>query len=341
LNKNFKLKLSPIDERDYLYKNIVKTESLPESYDRTAECSPVRDQGDYGFCYAFAGEGMKEEQEWKEWPDLKPILSPLFLAKCCKAIDGIPDEEGSYLRIVMKVLQDTGICLESNYPYSGYNGNLQFPETSDELYTEASKYKINSYAQCTSLEEVKSAIVNKGIVLGGVLVCTNFLTPENGFVNYPEGTILGYHAIDLVGYDDNLSYIYKNGKTRTGFLKCKNSWSEEYGLDGYFYIPYDYFYGKSDTVTYFPEVWSSIDIVENIPEPVKEYWRVQVGNFAVQNNAINLKNKIINMGISAIIKEKNGFYKVQVGVYIIRENAYKKLDYMKLLGFNDAFIVYC
>ena len=220
----FNLQKSPIDERDFLYKNIVKIESLPEKFDRTNECSPVRDQGEFGFCYAFTGEGVKEHQEWQEWPNLKPIFSPLFLARECKAIDGVPETEGSYLRVVCKVLSEKGICYETNYPYSMYKGNLQFPEIPQSLYDEANKYKIKSYAQCLSLQEVKSAIVNQGLVMGGILVTSNFLTPENGFIDCPEGIILGNHAIRIVGYDDNLSHTYANGKTRTGFLKCANSW---------------------------------------------------------------------------------------------------------------------
>jgi len=337
----FNLQKSPIDERDFLYKNIVKIESLPESFDLTVECSPVRDQGDYGFCYAFAGEGVKEYQEWQEWKDLRPIFSPLFLAKHCKDIDGVPNEEGSYLRVVYKVLTDTGICYESTYPYDNYKGNLQFSEIPQKAFEEANKYKIKNYAQCISLEEIKSAVVNKGLVSAGILVYSNFLEPENGFVDYPEGFLCGGHAIIIVGYDNNKIYKYKNGVIRKGFFKCKNSWSKNWGDDGFFYLPYDYYYGKPDFgYPYFLEAWSSIDIIENIPEPVKEYWRVQIGNFSVQGNAINLKNKLQSLYIPAIIKEINGFYKVQVGCYTIKENAYKKLDYMKSLGFKDAFVVY-
>lgn len=340
MNIKFDLKKSTIDERDFIYKSIVKLQELPESYDRTVECSPVRDQGENGFCYAFAGEAIKEQHEWKEWPDLKPIFSPLFLAKHCKDIDGIYDSEGSNLRTVMDVLLKIGVCYESSYLYELYKKFLNFPVISEDLLKEASKYKIKSYAKCNSLEEIKNAIYNNGLVLGGVLVCTNFLTPEDGFVDKPDGSILGLHAITLVGWNDILEYTYKNGKTRKGFLKCKNSWSEKYGIGGYFYLPYDFYFGTSDTVDYFFDAYSSIDIIENIPVPVKEYWRVQVGNFSILNNAINLKNKIILLGIPAIIKEKDGFYKVQVGCYIIKDNAYNKLNFMKSLGFNDAFVVY-
>ncbi len=340
MSHKFNLQISPIDERDYIYKSIIKLQELPSKYDREIECSPIRDQSEYGFCYAFTGAAMKEQQEWKEWPNIKPILSPLFLAKYCKDIDGVPDTEGSYLRVVMEVLSNIGICNESNYLYNSYVRFLKFPEVSTKLLQEASKYKIKSYARCDSLEEVKNAIYNNGLIIGGVLVCDNFTTPENGFVDNPEGSILGLHAINIVGWDDNLKYTYKNGKTRKGFLKCRNSWGIEYGNNGYFYLPYDFYYGKSDTFEYFFETWSSIDNIENIPEPAKQYFRVQLGAFSVVDNAIKLKNKLISLNIPAIIKQVGNLYKVQVGVFLSKENSYKKLEQMKLMGFKDAFVVF-
>jgi C1A family cysteine protease len=338
LNIKFNLHKSPIDERDFIYRSLVKIIELPESFDREAECSSVRNQGDNGFCYAFSGEAMKEQQEWKEYPDLKPIFSPLFLAKNCKDIDGIPEDEGSYIRSVMDVLFKIGICCESSYPYESYEKPLKFPIISDIILEEASKYKIKSYATCNSLEEIKTAIYNNGLVLAGILVCSNFMYPENGFINNPEGSILGGHAITLIGWDDNLQHTYKNGKTRKGFLKCKNSWGEEWGDSGYFYLPYDFYNGSSDTVAYFFEAWSSIDIIHE-PE-VKKYWRVQIGSFVYLENANKLRLEIKYLGLNAIIKEVNGLYKVQLGVYSIKENAYKKVEYVKSLGFTDAFVVY-
>jgi C1A family cysteine protease len=338
----FNLKQSPIDERDYTYKSVVGViEDLPESYDRENECSPVRDQGDYGFCYAFAGEGLKEQQEWQEWPDIKPIFSPLFLAKHCKDIDGVPDEEGSYLRIVCKVLSDTGICLESNYPYDGYEGNLKFPEMSDEIYTEANKYKIKSYASCTSLEEIKSAIVNKGLVLAGIMVYLNFLTPENGFVAYPSGTYKGGHAIALVGYYNNLSHTYTDGTTRTGFLKCRNSWNKDWGINDYFYLPYDFYNGKPDYgYPYFMEAWSSIDIIENVPKTIKEYYRVQVGAFSIKNNCTKLQNELNLKGFATYMVQKDNLWKVQCGAFLVKPNAENMKQKLIDAGYSDAWLTY-
>jgi hypothetical protein len=265
----------------------------------------------------------------------------LFLAKNCKSIDGIPDSEGSNLRTVMEVLLKTGICYESTYKYDSYLGNLKFPAIPQIAYEEASKYKIKSYAKCNLLEEIKNAIYNKGLVLGGVLVCSNFMNPENGFINVPEGSLLGLHAITLIGWNDNLVYTYKNGKTRKGFLKCKNSWSEEWGNDGYFYLPYDFYFGKSDTWAYFFDAYSSIDIIENpIPEPVKQYWHCQVGAFSIRENCIKLQNELKSKGFGTYILQKNNLWKCQVGAYLIRANGEKMKQKLIDAGYKDAWLVF-
>lgn len=341
MNYKFNLNRSPIDERDFIYKSIVKLQEIPIRFNRENECSPIRNQGNYGFCYAFAGEASKEQQEWKEWPNLKPIFSPLFLAKHCKDIDGIIGDEGSYLRSVMEVLLKIGICYENTYKYSLYNGKLNFPIIPQIAYEEANKYKIKSYASCNSLEEVKNAIYNNGLVLGGILVCSNFLNPENGFVDNPEGNILGCHAIAVVGWDDNLQYTYKNGKTRKGFLRIRNSWSENWGDNGYAWLPYDFFNGKLDIGTpYFFESWSSIDNIENIPEPVKQYWRVQVGAFSIKDNCIKLQNELKSKGFATYIINVNNLWKIQVGAFLVKLNAENMKQKLIDAGYKDAWLVY-
>ena len=45
----------------------------------------------------------------------------------------------------------------------------------------------------------------------------------------PRETIMGGHAVCIVGYDDN-----------KGTFKVRNSWSEKWGDKGYCYFPYKY-----------------------------------------------------------------------------------------------------
>jgi C1A family cysteine protease len=268
LDYKFNLIKSPEDPRDFVYSWLVKSQVLPSKLSRDNECSPIRDQGKFGVCYSFAGEGMKEWQEWKEHPKEKPILSPLFLAQECKKIDGSPNTEGSTIKAVVDVLHKVGICYESTYPFENYKEALKFPTVPSRAYGEALNFKIKNYAKCYTLEDIKLAIVNSGLILAGVMVTDSFLTPENGFINMPLGRILGGHAICCVGFDDNLIYTYKNGVTKKGFLRIRNSWNTSWGDKGYAWLPYDFYYGKIVDLgsPYFFEAWSTVDLTEVLPD---------------------------------------------------------------------------
>lgn len=97
---------------------------------------------------------------------------------------------------------------------------------------------------------IKKAIMNHGAVYSSFLVddfcfsrsSDSYFLPERKFNLNLDG-----HAITIVGWDDNYSrnnFRYKpNGD---GAFICKNSWGEETGHQGYFYISY---YDSSLNVT--------------------------------------------------------------------------------------------
>jgi len=301
LNYNFNLLKSPDDPRDFVYSWLVKSQVLPSKLVRDNECSPIRDQGDFGVCYSFAGGGMKEWQEWREYPQDKPILSPLFLAQECKKIDGFPNTEGSTIKAVVEVLHKIGICYENTYPFGAYKEALKFPTVPLRAYDEAFKFKIKNYAKCYTLDDVKLAIVNSGLVLAGVIVTDNFLEPEkNGFIGMPEGRVLGNHAICYVGFDDNLTYTYKNGVTKRGFLRIRNSWGNSWSDNGYAWLPYDFYSGKTDLgVQYCFEVWSTVDITDVIPN-IPSYAKNEIILWIGKNKAL-VDGKEIVLNQSPII----------------------------------------
>lgn len=258
------------DHRDYVYKQIVAPISLPARYNRERECSPVRSQGDWGTCAAFAGAGIKDWQERRNY-NRDMVMSPLFLYKQCKQLDGKPEEEGTDLRTVMKVLKDYGICTEENLPYENIIMDKPtwpkvLPPCKGQIDA-AKEYVVKSYARLYSIEDIKQAIYQSGPVMAGIFLCENF-RKCNGYIPMPEGNILGGHAVVITGWDDSLVYPYPD-KTRKGFLRIRNSWGTGWGEHGYAWMPYDYYYGKLDFgMPYFFEAWSSVDLV--IPVRVEE-----------------------------------------------------------------------
>jgi len=251
---------SPADHRDFLYRAIFATEKLPRKYSRRSEMGPVRDQGAYGSCVAFASAGVKAHQERRE-TGTNIVTSPLYIYKRCKEQDGIPNQEGTYPRVAMKVLTDLGVCLEDIWPYSKMSWPTMptAPANADEY---AAAYKIRAYARIGTVDEVKQAIVKDGPVLAGILVCESFVNSKGGLIPLPgengRDNILGGHAVCVTGYDDDM----KNG-SHTGYFEVRNSWGESWGDAGYGYIPYDFFNGRflDSGQPYWFESWSSVDIV--------------------------------------------------------------------------------
>lgn len=266
---------SPPDYRDYLYRAIFKAETLPSKFSRRFEMGPVRDQGNHGTCGGFAGAAVKDNQESRE-ADKQVVTSPLYIYDHSKGIDGIPEQEGTYLRTVMSVLKNNGVCLESTFSYDRMSWP-KLPEIPTEADKEAAAFKIGAYARITMLEEVKQALVREGPVLAGVLVCQSFMDATDGIIPVPGsgGTadyIRGGHAIAVIGYDDNMK-----AKGYTGFFEIRNSWGPEWGDAGYGWIPYEFFTRRTVDLgmQYWMESWSSVDII--VPKPAAKEGFLWIG----------------------------------------------------------------
>ncbi|MGF2339111.1 C1 family peptidase, partial [Acinetobacter baumannii] len=51
----------------------------------------------------------------------------------------------------------------------------------------------------------------------------------------------GGHEMIITGYDDNAIAVDDNGREHKGLFTLRNSWGEQFGDKGNFYMSYDYF----------------------------------------------------------------------------------------------------
>ena len=235
-----------LDERDFLMRSYLPLVKLPVKLDYTVKMSPVRDQGDEGTCVGFASSvGMKEYQEQKDYEKLV-VLSPRYLYSECKKIDGMPESEGTSIRMAMKVLFDKGVCRENFWPYVP----KQINKAKSGAVADAKKFKVKSFARILNLHELRTSLAVNGPCVIGVQVYEGMMDAKNGVVPMPgkEEYSVGGHAICHVGYED--------GKKR---IKFKNSWSEKWGDNGYGYLPYTYI------EKFMMDAWSSVDIEDPNP----------------------------------------------------------------------------
>ena len=335
---------SPKDDRDYISTAVIpKDMILPRKVSWGLPI--IRDQGRFGSCVGFGTAGLKNIQENEQKDYIDGGFSPLFIYTLCKEQDGIPNQEGTYIRIGMQTLLDLGVSPEKLFPYSLLQSPLIFPKVPESVKQSAIRYNLKSYVSVPKdITALKQALTISPIV-AGVMVYENFFNPENGFIATPAGYRAGGHCILFCGYDDDMTHTYSNGKTKKGFIKFANSWGDYWGANGYGYIAYD----DLTYSNFVYEMWSSVDnIVEPIkpptppPTPVTKYYKVQVGAFKVKANCQNFVSIVKDAGFSTYMPpiDADGLYRVQCGAFLVKANADRLKAKLIESGFKDAFIVY-
>jgi len=236
-NNLLNLKKDVTDKRDYL---LEKTPLVAgQVIDWTKSMSPVKNQGRLGSCVGFAISAMKEWQEQKEHAeevaegkknhrDQKYYdLSEQWVYYMCKKIDPWPGQEGTSIRVAMKVLQKIGVPTEKAWPYN----DVVRGEPAVWANLVARWSQIGAYWRVRNLTELRAALVNGPVVIGIPCFEEIFSVGKNGFITYPKNPdrIYGGHAICAVGFDDGRKLV-----------KFKNSWSKKWGKKGYGFLPYKY-----------------------------------------------------------------------------------------------------
>jgi C1A family cysteine protease len=89
--------------------------------------TPVKNQGSCGSCWAFSTvETLESREKILNNKDLQ-VLSPQQLVDCENAAHGGKDQgcQGGLMENAFDWLNNKGIALESDYPYTGTNGTCK------------------------------------------------------------------------------------------------------------------------------------------------------------------------------------------------------------------------
>jgi C1A family cysteine protease len=163
--------------------------------------------------------------------------SRLFLYYVERVADGtsVFCDSGSSIRQSVEQLYKTGVCSEKNMPYI-IEKYSEKPSIAN--YLEAYFNKIKNYYRVFQNELTIIECLGEGNpILFGFNVYESFEKNPFGW-NGRKGKDdrwVGGHAVHLVGYD----------KINRKF-KCVNSWGEDWGDKGFFYLPFDFVLNKKE-----------------------------------------------------------------------------------------------
>lgn len=222
--------------------------SLPASVDIRQYCSPIENQGNLGSCTANAGVGLLEYFERKSFG--KHIdASRLFLYKATRDLMQVTGDTGAYIRNTLGAIALFGIPAEKYWPYDITKFDI---EPSAFLYAFAEAFKGLQYyrldppgATTASVLATIKAWIAAGFPaeFGFTVYSSISQASTTGKIPFPCGgeKVLGGHAIDAVGYDDNMQIKNTScNQTTTGAFLIRNSWGTAWGAAGYGWLPYDY-----------------------------------------------------------------------------------------------------
>lgn len=208
---------------------------LPEKYDMRdyGRVSPVRDQGRYGTCWAFASLGALETS-------IRPMEEDIFSVdhmSMCNSYALDVNSGGEHTMSIAYLAAWQGPVLEEDDPYGD---GMSDPNLTAEKHLEEALI-INGRDD----ETIKSAIFRYGAIETSIYSALEYVDSYSMYYSseyaayYYDGDEMPNHDVVVVGWDDN--YPKENFTIQPegdGAFICKNSWGDGFGEDGYFYVSY-------------------------------------------------------------------------------------------------------
>jgi C1A family cysteine protease len=230
----------PKDHRDKKFSSIFKaTETdtpLPAKVDITTDVpwGTMLDQGDLGSCVvnsvAYCIRFVRAKEKMTPYDP-----SRLFIYYFGRVVENatLTEDTGLFIRDGYKSVATYSVCSERNWPYVP----TKFAQKPSDYAIQAAKQHKNfQYLSVDQdLQQLKKCLADGYPISFGITVFESFMSSDvakTGKVPMPDikkEQEYGGHAITLVGFDDS-----------TKEFKVSNSWGDQWGDKGFFYLPYDY-----------------------------------------------------------------------------------------------------
>lgn len=240
---------SPLDHRDYHVASLASPLLIPLPPRIDYPMQAVLDQGIEGSCEGHALAGAVGSHQIRS--NFNRIVSRRDAYQGARQLEPVTGE-GANIRAGLKYAQQTGLCLETDWPYIAE----QTGQAGPSAVANRALNKIASYASVDigTIDGIKAGLAHQGSpLIVRIPVFTGFYKPTAAGTVTQVGTLQGYHAVVLRGYDDGMQAF-----------RLRNSWGTTWGQAGECWYPYGL------TVN---EAWTLTPAFTNASAP-KPWWAV-------------------------------------------------------------------
>ena len=174
------------------------------------------------------------------------------------------ENEGSFLSRAYDFLENMGALTWEDAPFVEEGYDYSYQEGRPEMLCKALKMRISNVekAMKSSTEDDRMEDLKQKLREGKVIATSSYfklfdndmavtIDPKTKTVNKADAEFVymqcnkkndtgGWHAITIVGYDDDIEYTYK-GKIYKGAFKVANSWGDDWCNKGFIWFSYDAF----------------------------------------------------------------------------------------------------
>lgn len=205
-----------LEKRSLLSKSQPSMETTPKMMDLRKFDSPIRNQGEFGYCTAFANVAVIENYASQKGVSID--LSERYLWSLYQEYDTYIATETASKNLIIS---------EKEWPY-----NTDKPKKD---YKDKGIAGLKGYTEIQSIDEAIKALDQNQPIVFAAITTPYWGSPNKGVIPV-KGVEEGGHAIAAVGYFLDPS----NEATGGGFLIFKNSWGADWGDKGYGYLPFKY-----------------------------------------------------------------------------------------------------
>lgn len=230
-------KEQPLDDK-YIPSSGLK---IKDTVDLRKFFSPVKNQMNLGSCTSFAVVSMYEALMNRNSVEGENQMSPAYLYFYSNILAGRPGG-GSNFHEQIDVLVKHGVCHDLLYPYEP---TAKYEKPSDEAEKDAELHRVISAKQLPLIDEtdktrtlkhnhrIITSALSEGYPVGISLKIYDNFGKSGAFILHPDDSgivkVDCRHAMVVVGYSEE-----------NDFYIVRNSWGEEFGDDGYCYVPTAY-----------------------------------------------------------------------------------------------------